>query len=487
VVGCAFRKTWWDAPRSKPCSALVSPLRLVVSAQAKSLQTAPRVTEEIPDVYPYQITARVRSGFYRDVDLPATGEDDQAPRMLLEQHRLDDLDGDGFEEPYVVTVDKETRQVLRLESAYSPEQVKMNAETDEVVEIDRFVPYTKYSFLPDPEGGFYDIGFGHLLEPLTAVIDTTINQMLDAGHAQVAGGGFIASGLRLQGSGQSGALKWRPGEYKTVNASGQDLRNAIYERTFPAPSPILFQLLDLMLGAAKDIASIKDVITGDAPTTAPVGTTQAMIEQGLQVFTAIYKRVYRALREEFRRFYGCVSAYGDPQDYLEVVDDPEADFDRDFNLSDKDICPVSDPSVATKLQAMGKAQLLLGFTGRGLNDPEIYKRAFRAFDIEDPDELIPPAPSGPPPNAVADVEKTESETVLNRAKTLQIIGETAAARVTHDANLGGVSGLGGSPADAMGPVGLPEGLAGPEGGVGPAVMGGGGFGPGAPDGVAYEG
>jgi chaperonin GroES len=389
IVGCAFRKTWY-ADECK--SAYVPAMRLVVPNDAKSLETSPRVTEEIPDVYPYQIQQRQRSGFYRMVDLVHMDDDTQKPRMLLEQHRLDDLDGDGIDEPYVVTVDKETGEVLRVEYGGWPEGDG----------FDRFMPYTKYEFIPDPRGGFYSIGFGHLLDQITEVVNTSINQLIDAGHAQIAGGGFIASGLRLQGGGQTSKLTWRPGEYKTVNATGGQLREGIYERTFPNPSPVAFQMLDMMLGAAKDITSTSDVMTGEAASSAPVGTTLALIEQGLQVFTAIYKRVYRSLKAEFRTLYETIADYGNAEDYLEVVDDPEASFEADFMTEGKDVCPVSDPSVATRMQAQAKGSMLLQMVGKGLNDRAVFLRAFQAFDIDDAEDLLPPmAPQGPPPEAQA--------------------------------------------------------------------------------------
>lgn len=445
IVGCAFRKTWYDD--AKGCrGAYVPAMRLVVPQSAKSLDTSPRVTEEIPDVYPYQIQQRQASGHYRDVDLFQVDDDTQAPRMLLEQHRLDDLDEDGIDEPYVVTVDLETQEVLRVDYGGWPE----NDGT-----FERFMPYTKYEFFPDPKGGFYSIGFGHLLDQITEVVNTSINQLIDAGHAQIAGGGFIASGLRLQGAGQTASLRWRPGEYKTVNASGAQLKDAIYERTFPNPSPVAFQMLDMMLGAARDITSTSDIMTGEAASSAPVGTTLALIEQGLQVFTAIYKRVYRSLKAEFRTLYETIADYGDPEDYLEVVDDPEASFEADFMADGKDICPVSDPSVATRMQAMAKAQMLLQLVGQGLNDRNVYLRAFQAFDIDDPEDLLPP--SAPPPEAQAMAQAQAQKEQAGAAKDMAQAGKYAAeaeAQQMENGALnaalgGGVSGMAGQPGQPM--------------------------------------
>lgn len=428
VLGCAFRKRWFDPVVRKNRSAFISPLNLVVPQSAKNLASTPRITEEIPDVYPYQIKARQRSGQYREVEILTVEEDSQAPRMLLEQHRLEDLDGDGLEEPYIVTVDQETRHVLRVEAAYSSADIQAHA--GKVVAIKRQQFYIKYPFFPDPKGRFYDIGFGQLLKNITAALDTSINQLLDAGKAQNAGGGFIAAGLRLQNAGQTNVIRWKPGEYKVVNASGQTLQQAIYERTTPAPSPVLFQLLGLLMDASKDIASIKDVITGEAPPNQTATATMALIEQGLQVFTAIYKRVFRALKQEFALLFESIGKYGDQADYAKTVDSQEADIRKDFAADDMDIRPISDPTAVTHMQALSKAQFLGQFLGKGLNDGEIYRRMFAAANIDDVD-MIMKGP-GPSPQAVATVEKLKSETDRNNADAQLKLSQGAEIHARHD-------------------------------------------------------
>jgi chaperonin GroES len=174
----------------------------------------------------------------------------------------------------------------------------------------------------------------------------------------------------------------------------------IYERTLPNVSPVTFQVLDLILAAARDISGVKDVITGDASNTGQVGTTLALIEQGLQVFNAVYKRVYRALKDEFALLKHNVGRYNveaTAQDYAEVLDDPQADFAKDFAERDMDIRPVSDPSSVTRMQKMARAQFLMGTIGMpGANPPEILKRVYEAADIEDADKLIAPQ-QGPDP------------------------------------------------------------------------------------------
>jgi len=474
ITGMGFKKVYYD-PLRGVVSDYVNAMRLTVPKDTTTLDRAPRVTQDF-DKYPYEIEALMRAGVYRRVDLQSTEDDDQAARVLLEQHRLHDLDDDGVEEPYVITVDKETQQVLRIEAAFTEKDVGFADVDGEqvVVKIRRWMPFVDFPFLPDPKGGFYGIGFGKLLESITSVINTSINQLLDAGHAQVAGGGFITAGLRIQGSGQSSTVRFKPGEYKTINTPSGIARDAIYDRPVPSPSPVLFSLLDLVLGAAKDISAVKDVLTGDTPATAPVGTTLALIEQGLQQFTSIYKRIFRSERTELRKIYECVARWGSEKDYLEVLGDPKADFAADFEGDSKDILPVSDPTVVTRAQALAKAQFALQFVqAPGMNPQAIIMDALKAAEIDDPERLFAPPQKGPDPMAVAaakkdaaSAEKDQTQAVLNMAKAGQITGDTLGG--------GGVSSMAGAPGDAMGAQEPVESLGGPAPGMEPPDMGGGG-------------
>lgn len=481
LAGCAFRKLWKGAKGQR--AAYIPALDLVVPQSAKDLETTPRATEIMRDVYPYQISERMASKQYRRVELSPDGDDEQEPRMLLEQHRLMDMDDDGVFEPYVVTVDEKTQSVLRIEADFSEDDVHLNDDQSRVESIERTVHYIKYPFIPDPKGGFYAIGFAHLVRQSNDVIDAAVNQMLDAGRAQIAGGGFIAAGLRLQGDNRSDVMRWEPGEYKPVNVSGPDLRAGIVERTFPNPSEVMMSLLELMLGAAKDITSVKDIVTGDAPNTAPVGTTLALIEQGLQVFTAIYKRIYRALGEEFCQIRDNLEDYGGEavaQDYADVLDDPEADFAKDFAERDADIKPVADPTTVTSAQRIAKAQILAGMRGQGLNDLEINRRILQAAGIEDIDDLLPQQ-NQPDPLAIAKVRQTETQADLNVARAEEASARAGKTGVETGMRLGEagadnegpVPQLAGGPANDLGNGGPFSPGNGSESGMGQAGMDGG--------------
>lgn len=479
AVGQHYRKVYWDFETSKPCVESISALHLTIPYDARTLKSSPRITHDFTR-YPYELNRMMAAGVYRDVELVPEGEDDQAPRVILEQHRMMDLDDDGIEEPYVVTVDYATSTLLRIEEAFSDDDITED-DSGAIVRIDRWCPFVDYQFIPDPRGRAYAIGFGYLLAPMMNVINTIINMELDAGHAQVAGGGFISAELRLQSAGKNaGVLRFQPGEYKTVAATGEDLSKAIHERKFPEPSAVLFQLLGLLMDAAKDISSVNDAITGDAARTAPVGTTLALIEQGQQVFNGIYKRVYRALREEFRLLADCIARYGDPDEYARFIDlepaemighnggppmdgapgsapmpqgeapgamggmlpptqpqpvDPEALFREDFAADDLDIRPVSDPSSVTKAQQLAKSQFALAFIGKGVyaDDKAVVRQALIDAGIEQADTWIPDRPAQPDPVQLQmialEAEGKEADAIKKRAEA-----QRAAAQAAEIAN-----------------------------------------------------
>ncbi len=434
AIGVEFRKIWYDGEKHQ--SAFVPAMKLIVHNDSKSLETAPQITEEIDGVFPHQIQNDIAIGKYREIEYDPQ---DKEPRMLLEQQCSFDLDEDGIREPYLVTIDKKEQKLLRVVPNFGQEQIRV--KDNRIVSIEKATYYVKYEFLPHPEGKFYNIGLAHLLDQYGEVVNTLINQMLDANHAATAGGGFIGSGLRIQGQGQSSSLRFNPGEYKTVSANAGELRQGIYERTFPNTGPAMFQLLDLILGAAKEIASIKDVLSGDASNQGQVGTTLALIEQGLQVFTAIYKRVYRGLKAEFTVLYQNIGKYGDQaaaDDYFELLDDMEANFEADFNTKDMDIRPVSDPSSVTKMQKMARAQFLLSTMDQALavggDAREILRRVYEAADVDDIDKILPEPTPNPMQEMATQMEMAEkdagikekqSKTALNMASADQKKNSTA--------------------------------------------------------------
>jgi chaperonin GroES len=401
IIGCAFKKTYFDPLESKNVSRLVLPQFLIMNIDAKNVESASRVSELI-ELYPNEIQENINAGIFRDFKYQTSNEtlsdnyqdskgtshdqDEDKPHVFIEQHRRLDLDDDGYAEPYIVLVHKESNEVARIIVRFDIKDIL--ADTSRIIRIKPQCYYTKFGFIPDPEGSPYDIGFGHLLQHTNEAVNASINQLIDAGHRYIMGGGFIGDGLRMKG----GTLKFRPGEFKRVKTSGMSVRENVVSLPMPEPSPVLMALMEFLIKAAEDMASMAKVMAGDIPANMPATTALASIEQGLQPFKAVFKRVHRALKKEFKRLFYLNQQYLSEKDYLRVLDDPAASVERDFNERAVDVVPVSDPEMISSTQSLIRAQALMEFKDDPLIDGvKIRKKILKAMNIHDDDLVkIPP-------------------------------------------------------------------------------------------------
>ena len=395
IVGTMFRKSYFDPGMQRNVSETVDASHLCVNYKAKSFETAPRVSE-IMLLYPHEVIERIRSGVFLDQDYgfdQDAGQDDDAPITFIEQHRRWDLDEDGYSEPYIVTVARDSGKLARIKAAYDLEGVFFSSKDHQIRKIETISYYTKYGFIPSPESGVYDLGFGHLLYPINEAINSSLNQMFDAGHLQNAGGGFIGSGLSMN----TGAVRFQVGEYKPVNNQGGTIRDNIFPLPFGGPSPVLFELMKFLVDSGKEVAAVKDVMVGDLPGDNTSGVaTLAMIEQGLKVFTAIYKRIHRSLKREFKKLFRLNRLYLPVQAGYQIGDEwheiTQADYEQGAGVE-----PVSDPQMITDMQKLGRAQFLMQFKDDPWFKPRILReRMLDAALFPDAESLLvdslPPNP-----------------------------------------------------------------------------------------------
>lgn len=423
IAGCVFRKTYFDSAYGRNASVMVSAMKVVINYNAKSLDTAPRITEEVT-LYPLEINENERSKVFLPIEYGTPqdgGDDEDAPHLFLEQHRYWDLDGDDYPEPYIVTVHKESQKVVRIVARFDHDGVKVQKDGT----IGKIIPiqyFTKYDFLPNPEGGIYGVGFGQLLRPINEAVNTTLNMMIDAGHLQVVGGGFIGKGLSMH----TGSVRFTPGEYKAVNVTGSTVKENIVPLLTPGPSLVLFQLLGMLIEGGKEISAVKDVLTGEQKSAnIPATTTLALIEQGLKTFTAIYKRVHRALKAELAKLYRLNSIYlPDEGTGFRVDSQWRTITKRDYAIGGG-VEPVSDPTMVSDMQKLGRAQFLLGFAQDPYFDGmEIRKRVLAAAMIERPEMLLvkqlPPDPKMMENSAKIEAthERTRAEATKDYAQAM---------------------------------------------------------------------
>ena len=446
IVGCAFKKTYYSVLKDQNVSELVLAQDLIVDYYAKSLEDATRVTHRLyfteRDIVERQLT-----GAYMDVDLrPATApdmsdahdeingleaseDDDATPYTVLEQHGYLDLDEDGYSEPYIITVELESNKVLRIVPRFDPEGIYN--EGDRVVKIDPVHYFTKFSFIPNPDGGFYDIGFGTLLGPINNTIDSSINQLLDAGTLSNLPAGFLGRGIRLKG----GNTRFTPGEWKFVNSTGDDLRKGIVPLPVNAPDAVVFQLLGLMIQSGERLSSTVDSMVGENPgQNQKATTTVAVLEQGMKVFSGIYKRLYRSLKKEVKKLYRLNGMFLPEGAYFTILDPSQEQAEQigrgDYDPESADVIPSADPTVATEQQRLAKVQGLLELLQLGtVNPTEVTRRVLEAEEqpgIEALMQLPPPQPDPEMLKFQDESERAWAELEL-RAAELEVKGITARA------------------------------------------------------------
>ena len=431
VVGQCYKKSYFSSADRHNVSELVLPDDCVVSkGRSRDIKKARRITHRLW-IYTNEAVEKMRAKTWLTVDLgvaPTTDNDTDAPHEFLEQHRWEDLDGDGYKEPYIITVSKTTSKVVRVAARF----VKENVEVGIGGKVARITPdhyFTHFGFIPNPDGSINYLGFGQLLEPINASVNTTLNQLHDAGTLANSGGGFLGRGARLRG----GTFSFKPGEWKMIDVPGGQLKDNLVPMPVKEPSAVLFQLLGFLVQAGKDISSVQDVITGDAKMAAnmPVGTMMALVEQGQKVFTGIYKRIYRSLSEEFKKLYNLNARFLDPKFTFYISGHPEQFIEQgDYTAGDTLVMPVADPELSSDMQRMLKGQALKELTGRpGINEIEISRRLVRSIRPENMEELLLTdgqiagrelTPWKPPPPPQAILAQAKAERMHQQAQESQV-------------------------------------------------------------------
>ena len=210
ILGCVFKKTYFNPVLGRNVSEYRSPENVVINYFAKSVETAPRISDTI-ELYPNEIRELQLSGVFRDIEFgdatktireeQDTTNDPDRPHVFIEQHRWLDLDGDGLKEPYVVTVHYDSQKVARIVARFKGDGVK--EVNGRIFKIKPEQYFTQYSFMPSPDGGIYRMGFGSLMFAMNETVNTTINQLIDSGTMANAQCGLIGRGITI-GRGRGG-------------------------------------------------------------------------------------------------------------------------------------------------------------------------------------------------------------------------------------------------------------------------------------------
>jgi chaperonin GroES len=429
LAGICFKKTYKDPTCKRLISRIVYPENLIVNYWAESLESAYRKTEIITyteDEY----KARVASKEWIDIgDIgegsagltnqtpafqkpranegePNSESDPATPHIFLEIHTFWDVDKDDYAEPVVVTIHEPTKKVVRITSRFAGDSITFDDEGKKVVYIEPIEYYTDFPFFTNPDGSIYGLGFGALLGPINEAVNTLANLLIDSGTLANMQSGFIAKGLRIQMK----ETKIKPGEWISVNATGEDLKDGIFPLPTKEPSDVLFKLMQILTDSGFKLASVSEISTGQMPgQNTPATTTQESINQSDKVYTAAFKRMYNGLAGEFQKIRRLNSLSPDvlaEESKILGIQIQQSDYTN----NDYDVIPAADPTGSSQqmqfsqLNQIGQQLLPLKII-----DPREYAiRVLKLASVANPQKLIiPPAPPAPDPKLQIEQQKMQ--------------------------------------------------------------------------------
>ena len=414
LAGSTFKKVYYDDLLGRAVSKFVPADDLVVPYSATSLDDAEAIVHVIKtsenDLRKQQV-----SGFYRDVEISEPGDDssnelekkerelegqqktrDEDIHTLLEFHM--DLDLVGFEDknaqtgeetgiklPYIVTIEESSQTILSIRRNFD--------QGDPMRKRKQY--FVHFKFLPGL--GFYGFGLIHMIGGLSRTATAALRQLLDAGTLSNLPAGFKQRGIRIRDDAQS----IQPGEFRDVDAPGGNIRDSFMMLPYKEPSQTLLQLMGVVVQAGQRFAAIADLQVGEGNQQAAVGTTVALLERGSRTMSAIHKRIYAALKQEFKLLAKVFATYLPPEYPYDVVGGQRNIKAMDFD--DRiDILPVADPNIFSKAQRISLAQteLQLAMSNPQIhNTYNVYRNMYEALGVKDIDKILvrpqPPAPKDP--------------------------------------------------------------------------------------------
>jgi hypothetical protein len=413
LAGSSFKKVYYDEVEQRAVSKFVPADDLIVPYSATSLDDAESIIHVLK-ISENDLRKQQVAGFYRDIELkPSTVNEsdvEQKERELEGQTKGRDedvfnilefhtnLDLEGFEDanpqtgeptgikiPYVITLEENSREILSIRRNFEIGDPKKN-------KIQYFV---HFKFLPGL--GFYGFGLIHMIGGLSRTATTALRQLIDAGTLSNLPAGFKQRGIRIRDDAQS----IQPGEFRDVDAPGGNIRDAFMMLPFKEPSQTLLALMGVVVQAGQRFASIADLQVGEGNQQAAVGTTVALLERGSRTMSAIHKRIYAALKQEFKLLSRVFKLYLPPEYPYDVVGGQKMIKQADFD-DRVDILPVADPNIFSQTQRISLAQteLQLATSNPAMHNMyNAYRHMYEALGVKDIDQVLlrpqPPAPKDP--------------------------------------------------------------------------------------------
>ena len=425
LSGSTFKKVYYDAVLGRCVSKFVPAEDLYVPYTSTSLDDTDCIIHKVK-MTKNDLIQNQLAGLYRDIDLDGNEnyENDQVSEKkdelsgvdpknddvytILEAHihleieGLEDIDpktgeSTGIKFPYIVTLDEGSGEVLSITKNWD-EQDQLKRRKDYFVH---------FKFLPGL--GFYGFGLIHMIGGLSRTATAALRQLLDAGTLSNLPAGFKMRGIRVRDEAQP----LQPGEFRDVDAPGGNLRDAFMPLPFKGPDATLLQLMGTVVAAGQRFASIADMQVGDGNQSAAVGTTVALLERGSRVMSAIHKRIYAAMKNEFNLLEKVFTTYLPPFYPYDVVGGQNQIYKTDFDQK-VDIIPVADPNIFSQTQriAIAQSELQIAMSNPQLHNVyHAYRHLYEALGVKDVDLVLPP-----PPVPQAMDPSTENVLALNGKK-----------------------------------------------------------------------
>jgi hypothetical protein len=398
--GSQFKKWRYDSEQKRPMCEWVPIDNILLPYSTTNFYSSQRVTE-VQDITEDVFRQRIEQGIYRDIDAGYVSDlntDDQTSAQKANDKiegksttsknvdgvrriyeitcflRLDDdSETEGRRAPYILTIDETTDKVLALYRNWA-------YGDDKLTKLDWYV---EFKFIP--WRGAYAIGLPHLIGGLSAALTGSLRALLDAAHINNSQTMLKLKGGRI--SGQSDRIE--PTQVLEIEGAPgvDDVRKLAMPLPFNQPSSVLFNLLGWLTTAAKGVVTTAEEKIGEANANTPVGTTQALIEQGAKVFSSIHARLHRSQAKSFQILSRINHWYLEEMDNQSGVEIEVRDF-----AANNDIRPVSDPNIFSETQRMAQAQAILQMASSA---PQLYdlraahRRVLKQMKVPAINEILP--------------------------------------------------------------------------------------------------
>jgi hypothetical protein len=394
LIGSAFKKVYFDMALGRQTSIYVPAEDVIIPYGASGARTAERVTH-IMRKTKNDIKKLQASGFYRDIDLGDPVEvftdvekkkaDEQGysittdDRYQVYEVQIDYVmpgydEEDGVAFPYIVTIDRGTKEVLSIYRNYEEED-ELKLKRQHMVQYDYV-----------PGFGAYGFGYIHLIGGYARAGTALIRQLVDAGTLSNLPGGLKSRGLRVKGD----DTPISPGEFRDVDVPSGAIKDNIMALPYKEPSQVLAALLEKITEEGRRLGSVADLQISDMSANTPVGTTLAILERQLKTLSAVQARVHYAMKQEFKLLKNIIRDYA-PTEYEY---DPEGG-DRQAKQEDYDmveVIPVSDPNSSTMAQRIMQYQAVIQLSAQApqiYDLPHLHRQMIEVLGVKHADKIVP--------------------------------------------------------------------------------------------------